>query len=86
MMWQKKLAADQQRAVGYSIGKTSAIYRDIAAVQQQNADHQATEADMAESLWSNASHAYEIAVQTAMREADIPVALFRQPIPEKEGN
>ncbi len=80
MMWQGKLAADHQRAVGYAIGKTSVMGRDIAAVRQQGADYQADEADRATQAWNDACHVYEVAVQQAMSEAGIPIALFRSPV------
>jgi hypothetical protein len=78
--WQSKLAGDHQRAVGYAIGKTSVMGRDIAAVRQAGADYQADESDRAWKLWGDATHVYEVAVQKLMIEAGIPIWLFRQPL------
>ncbi len=77
---ESKLAEDHQRAVGYAIGKTSVMGRDIAAVRQQGADYQADQADMTWQAWRDATHAYEVALQTAMVAAEIPVFLFRSPL------
>ena len=80
MMWESKKAADHQRAVGYAIGQTSVMGRDIAAVRQSGADYQASEADRAAQTWNDARHTYEVALQQTMHDAGIPIALFRSPV------
>lgn len=78
--WASKVAGDHQRAVGRAIGQVSVMGRDIAAVRQAGADYQADDADRAWQVWNDATHAYEVALQTAMVTAEIPVFLFRSPL------
>ena len=77
--YKSKLAAAHQRAAMMGIGMVSCTGRDIYAVRQSGADYQASEADMAWDEWRAASNKYEIAVQTKMKEAGIPIDLFRSP-------
>ena len=77
---QSKLHGDAQRAAVRSIGQVSAIGRNIYDVRQDNADYQADEASTAWRAWGDATHKYEVAVQEAMKEAGISIALFRSPV------
>lgn len=77
---QSKLASDAQRAAVRGMGQLSCIGRDIGAVRQGNADYQADEADDAWRAHRVACHKYELAVQAAMRDAGIPVEMFRSPV------
>lgn len=74
-----KLASDAQRAAIRATGQVSIIGRDIGAVRQSLADEYGDEVDEAWQAWRVACHKYELALQSAMRDAGIPVTMFRSP-------
>ncbi len=80
--WRSKNAADLARAAARSMGQMSVMGRDVGATRLCYADEAADRASDDWAAYGEAYANYERALQAAMVDAGIPVALFRSPILE----